>query len=329
MKAHSFWVTAPGVGEIRSESIPTPAADEVLVRTLYSGVSRGTETLVFEGRVPESQFDRMRCPHQGGEFGQALKYGYIAVGVVEQGRDLVGRHVFCLHPHQDRFVVKRSAVTPLIEGLDPSLAVLAANMETAVNGVWDARPTAGDRVTVIGSGVVGALVAWRMGREVDAPVELVDIQPTREALADPLGVEFRTPEAATPDRTIIVHASGTAAGLRRALELAGDDGRIIEMSWFGDRHVALPLGEAFHSRRLSIACSQVGAIPPAMRGTMDFMGRMKVVMNALRNHPELHVLINSEGTFRSLPKTMQRLAEGASEVLCHRVRYEESDPCID
>ena len=329
MRARSFWVTAPGIGEIRSEVLREPAEDEVLVRTLYSGVSRGTETLVFQGRVPESQYDRMRCPHQGGHFGRELKYGYIAVGVVEQGDGMVGQRVFCLHPHQDRFVVKRSAVTLLIEGLDPALAVLAANMETAVNGVWDASPTPTDRVTVIGAGVVGALVAWRLGRAVNAPVELVDILSSRSSLAEPLGLAFKTPEAATPNRTLIVHASGTAAGLRHALELAGDDGRIIEMSWFGDQLVALPLGEAFHSRRLTIACSQVGAIPPSMRDSMDFAGRMDVVMDALLHHPELKVLINSEGSFRSLPKTMERLAEGAPEVLCHRVCYEENDPCID
>lgn len=329
MKARAFWVTGPGVGEIKTEAIDDPSGQEIRVRTLYSGVSRGTETLVFQGRVPASQHQRMKCPFQVGQFGQAVKYGYISVGRVESDGDLAGRNVVCLHPHQDRYVVPRSAVTVLPEGFDPAIAVLAPNMETAVNGVWDCRPQRGDRVTVIGAGVVGALVAWRMQAEVDHPVQLVDLQPSRAGIAEALGLSFAIPADAWIERNLVVHASGSPAGLRRALELAGDDGRIVEMSWFGDRQIELPLGEAFHSRRLTIQCSQVGALPPHMRDSMDFAGRMRVVLDALSGHPELRVLINSEGSFESLPQTMKRLAEGAPEVLCHRVRYQETDPCTD
>ena len=329
MKARAFWVTAPGVGEIRTEEIDDPSGEEVLVKALYSGISRGTEILVFQGRVPTSERQRMKCPFQVGQFGSAVKYGYINVGRVEAGGDLTGRHVVCLHPHQNRYVVPRSAVTVLPEGFDPALAVLAPNMETAVNGVWDSQPQRNDRVTVIGAGVVGALVAWRMQAAVDHPVQLVDLQPSRSGIAGALGLSFATPSEALTERSLVVHASGSPAGLRRALELAGDDGRIVEMSWFGDRRIELPLGEAFHSRRLTIQCSQVGALPPHMRDSMDFAGRMRVVLDALTGHPELRVLINSEGSFESLPHTMKRLAEGAPEVLCHRVRYQETDPCTD
>jgi hypothetical protein len=324
VKAQAFWVTAPGAGELRTETLADPGADQLLVQTLFSGVSRGTESLVFRGAVPVSQHDRMRCPHQVGSFDGPVKYGYINVGRVERGSGLEGRNVFCLFPHQDRYVVNRSDVTVLPEGMDPSIAVLAANMETAVNGVWDARPLRTDRVTVIGAGVVGALVAWRLQFEVDAPVELVDTRSDREALARALGMTFSLPHDAQADRTLIVHASGSEAGLRQALELAADDGRIVEMSWYGDRDVSLPLGEAFHSRRLTIQSSQVGAIPPHLRGEFSFADRMKVVLAALQKHPELQVLINSESSFAELPETMARLAGGASEVLCHRVRYEEN-----
>lgn len=329
MKARAFWVAEPGRGELRTESLPEVGADQVLVRALFSGVSRGTEALVFRGEVPESQHERMRCPHQAGRFNEAVKYGYISVGTVERGCGLENRNVFCLHPHQERYVVDRTAVTLLPEGMNPGLGVLAANMETAVNGVWDAQPNTTDRVTVIGAGVVGALVAWRMQSFVDAPVELVDIRPDRKALADALGLTFAVPDDAQSNRSIVVHASGSEAGLCRALELADDDGRIIEMSWYGDRKVSVPLGEDFHSRRLTIQCSQVGAIPPHMRETHGFSDRMAVVLDLLCSHPELGALINSESAFETLPELMPRLALGASEVLCHRVCYPEEPPCTD
>lgn len=323
MNARAFWVMEPGRGELRTESIREPAEGQVRVRTLFSGVSRGTESLVFRGAVPESQHERMRCPHQAGSFDGPVKYGYINVGVVEEGCDLEGRHVFCLFPHQDHYVADRSAVTVLPGDFDPSMAVLAANMETAVNGVWDASPDPTDRVTVIGAGVVGALVAWRMQQLVEAQVELVDVRSDRESLARSLGVGFALPHEAQNDRTIVVHASGSQEGLVRALELAADDGQIIEMSWYGDRRVSLPLGEDFHCRRLTLKCSQVGAIPPHMRDRVDYAARMSIAVDLLAGAPELNALINSEGRFEDLPETMSRLAAGASEVLCHRVRYQE------
>jgi threonine dehydrogenase-like Zn-dependent dehydrogenase len=323
MNARSFWVEQPGVGVIRTETLPAIGPEQVRVRTLFTGVSRGTESLVFRGRVPANQHAAMRCPHQVGEFSTPIKYGYIAVGVVEEGCGMEGKAVFCLYPHQDCFVVARSAVVLLPEALDPALAVLASNLETAVNGCWDADPTPDDTVTVIGAGVVGILVAWRIQAEIGRPVELVDIDPQRALVADHLGLAFSAPEQARSGRSLIVHASGSTAGLRSALELAAPDGRIIEMSWFGDQEVSLPLGEHFHSRRLTIRSSQVGALPPRMRGEWTYSRRMALVLSLLSEHPELGILVNSEGSFDSLPETMARLAESGAGVLCHRVQYQE------
>jgi len=323
MDARSFWVEQPGVGTIRTETLPSIGPEQVRVRTLFTGVSRGTESLVFRGRVPANQYSSMRCPHQVGEFSTPIKYGYISVGVVEEGCGMEGQSVFCLYPHQDHFVVDRSAVVPLPESLDPGLAVLASNLETAVNGCWDADPRPEDTVTIIGAGVVGILVAWRIQAETGRPVELVDIDPGRAAVAAHLGLAFCTPDQARTERSLIVHASGSQAGLCSALDLAAPDGRIIEMSWFGDREVSLPLGENFHSRRLTIQCSQVGALPPRMRGEWSYFKRMALVLSLLNEHPELGILINSEGSFDSLPETMSRLAESGAGVLCHRVHYQE------
>jgi len=262
----------------------------------------------------------MRCPHQQGAFSFPIKYGYITVGVVEQGAGLEGKHVFCLHPHQTRFVVPRNMVTPLPAGLDSGLAVLAANLETAVNGVWDANPQAGEKISVIGAGVVGGLIAWRLQRVTGASVELVDIDPNRAQLAASLGVDFKVADQASKMRDLIVHASGSVAGLNQALDLAALDGRIIELSWFGDTPVPLPLGEAFHSRRLTIQCSQVGHIPPRLRHEWDYSKRMDLVLDLLLEHPELSCFIDGESAFDDLPQTMSKLVASGG-VLCHRVRY--------
>jgi threonine dehydrogenase-like Zn-dependent dehydrogenase len=327
MNVRAYWVESPGQGSIRSVDLAAPSVDEVLVRTLFSGISRGTESLVYRGRVPSNQHEAMCCPHQEGSFSFPIKYGYICVGVVESDGDLKGQPVFCLHPHQTHFVVPRSAVTPLPEGLDPAMAVLTANLETAVNGVWDADPQPGERISVVGAGVVGALVAWRLRTSFGLDVELVDINPDRAVLARALGLDFRVPAEATAERDLIVHASGSEAGLLQALNMAAPEGRIIEMSWFGDRPVQLPLGEAFHSRRLTLRCSQVGQIPPRLRQEWDYGRRLELVLGLLRDHPELGCLIDGESHFEELPKTMEKLVDGGG-VLCHRIQYLEDSVCF-
>ncbi len=320
MEVRAYWVEAPGNASIRKVDLPKMGSNEVLVRTMYSGISRGTESLVFLGRVPETQHLAMRCPHQEGTFSFPVKYGYITVGVVEKGCGMEGQHVFCLHPHQTHFVVPQKMLTVLPDGLAPEMAVLAANLETAVNGVWDADPQPGERFTVIGAGVVGLLTAWRLKQMTNSPVEIVDINPDKETLASEIGLTFRLAEEASTNRHLIIHASGAPQGLRQALRLAAPEGRIIEMSWFGDAEVALPLGEAFHSRRLTIQCSQVGQIPPRLRDDWTYAKRMSLVLSLLRDNPVLSCLINGESAFDDLPQTMTELV-AAQGVLCHRIVY--------
>ncbi len=321
--ATAFWTLATGMGALKPEPLAEPTSEEVRVKTLYSGISRGTEALVFQGRVPQSEWQRMRAPFQAGDFPAPVKYGYVSVGVVEAGAPaLRGREVFCLYPHQDRYVVPVEAVTPLPEGLPAARAVLAANMETAINGVWDAAPGVGDRITVIGAGVVGSLVAWLCAAIPGTCVQLVDVATGRAGLAASLGLDFTTPDADNlrDERDIVIHASGNAEGLRLALALAGTEARVIEMSWFGTSDVRLPLGEAFHSRRLTLRASQVGHLPAERAPRWDYRRRLALALELLRD-PRLDVLISGESRFADLPDLMPQLAEGAGEVLCHRLRY--------
>jgi len=320
--AAAFWVAAPGRGEIRTETLARPAAGEVLVRTLYSGISRGTESLVFAGRVPEGERSRMRAPFQCGDFPAPVKYGYASVGVVEEGAaELLGKAVFCLHPHQTRYVVPAAAVRVLPPGLPPARAVLAANVETAVNGAWDAAIRAGDRVRVIGAGVVGCVVAWLAARTPGCDVELVDLQPARATVAAALGLRFATPEAASGEADVVIHASGAPEGLELALRLAAFEATVLEMSWYGDRVVPLPLGAAFHSRRLTLRSSQVGAVATAQRARWDHARRMALALRLLAGAPELDALLSGEDAFEALPTLMPRLAAAPGDTLCHRIRY--------
>ena len=320
--ARAFWLAAPGRGEIRPERVPSPARDEVLVRTLHTGVSRGTETLVFAGRVPESQWAQMRAPYQEGDFPGPVKYGYLNVGVVEQGPgELAGKIVFCLYPHQTRYVVPASAVTVVPDGVPAHRAVLAGTVETAVNALWDAAPLVGDRITVVGAGMVGCCVAALLARFPGAGVQLVDVDPGRAAVAAALGVEFALPADAAGGRDLVVHASATAAGLQRSLDLLAPEGTVVELSWYGDREVSLALGGAFHSGRLTIRGSQVGTVSPARRASRSFADRLALALDLLRD-PAFDTLITGTSRFDQLPDVLASLATGALPALCHLIAYD-------
>ena len=319
--AHAFWVVAPGRGEIRQETPAPPSASDVVVRTLYSGISRGTESLVFHGRVPPSEYQRMRAPFQQGDFPGPVKYGYANVGRVEQGRqDLLDRVVFSLYPHQTRFVVPAEAVHVVPDDVPARRAVLAANMETALNGVWDARIGPGQRVSVVGAGTVGCLVARLAARIPSCDVELVDTNQARAVVARTLGARFANPDDATGDADVVVHTSGTGAGLAAALSLAGMEATVVDLSWYGDQPVTLPLGGAFHSRRLTIASAQVGQVSPALRARWTHGRRLAAALRLLAD-PALDVLLTGETAFQQLPDTMPRLAASA-DAICHSVTYD-------
>jgi hypothetical protein len=330
-RAQALWYVAPGQAEIREEVLAPPAAvvsegqggddGAVRVRALHGALSRGTERLVFTGRVPESEFERMRAPFMGGAFPFPLKYGYAVVGEVEAGPSpLLGRTVFVLHPHQTRFVVPAAAVVPLPADVLPRRAVLAANMETALNAVWDAAPGPADRIAVVGAGVVGALVARLCAHLPGAEVTLVDVEPSRAALAAALEVGFAAPDAAPAGCDLVIHASGSAAGLATALRLAGTEAAIIELSWYGAGEVAVALGGAFHSQRLRLVASQVGQVAASRRPRWTHRRRLAAAL-ALTADPRLDALLAPALPFADLPSRLPELLGPASGVLCQVIDY--------
>jgi 2-desacetyl-2-hydroxyethyl bacteriochlorophyllide A dehydrogenase len=319
--ARAFWITGVRHGEIRGEPLPPRTANDVMVRTLFSGVSRGTEALVFAGAVPASEHARMRAPFQAGDFPAPVKYGYCSVGAVEAGpAALLGRTVFCLYPHQTRYVVPAAAVHLVPDGVPPARAVLAANLETAVNCLWDAQPKIGDRVAVVGAGTLGCLLAWLAARIPGSSVELVDVDERKAAAAQALGVVFKSTGDATRDADVVLHASGTADGLATALELAGFESLVLEASWFGDRSPEVPLGAAFHSRRLTLKSSQVGVIAAVQRSRWTTERRMRLALSLLADSA-LDALITGESKFEELPAVLGELASGGTYALCHRITY--------
>ncbi len=324
--ARAFWLVKPLVGEIRPVQLPAPGPGEVLVRTLYSGVSRGTEALVYRGGVPASQYAAMRAPFQDGDFPGPVKYGYLSVGVVEDGPPpLVGRTVFSLFPHQTAYVVPAEAVAVVPDGVPAVRAVLAGTLETAVNALWDATPLLGDRVAVIGGGMVGCCVARLAGRIPGAHVTLVDVDPSRADVAAALGVDFAVVAQAAEtigSCDLVVHASATSAGLQLSLDLLAAEGSVLELSWYGEREVRLSLGGSFHSKRLGIRASQVGEVAATRRSRRTRSDRLALALDLLRD-PAFDALITGQSPFEDLPRVMAGLADGSLPALCHAITYGE------
>jgi 2-desacetyl-2-hydroxyethyl bacteriochlorophyllide A dehydrogenase len=319
--ARALWYVKPGRCELRTERLAAPRPGEARVATHYSAISRGTERLVIAGKVPESEWQRMRAPLQTGEFPFPVKYGYSAAGVVTAGSDdVIGRRVFCLHPHQDEFQVAEDKLVLVGDDVPLKRATLAANMETALNAHWDAGTAPGDSVAVIGAGIVGLLTAHLAQRIAGTRVTIADVDPARAEIADALGLTFVRPDAVKAEHRIVFHTSATAAGLDRALSAARFEGRVIEMSWYGATPVTVDLGSAFHAQRLSLISSQVGHVAPKQRQSVSHKQRLTLALQML-NDPRLDVLVRSETPFETLPDTLPPLLTATTSALAPVIRY--------
>jgi len=319
ISAHALWYVAPGRAELRKEELQPLKPGFCRIRMKYSAISRGTEQLVFEGRIPQSEWQRMRAPHQVGAFPFPVKYGYAAVGFVEEG-SLAGELVFALHPHQDVFDLSDDDLVILPKQVTPERAALTANMETALNALWDGGLPPAGRIAVIGAGVVGALVAYLAGQVPGAEVTLVDMRPERATLAARLGVRFSNGDNAPEDCDLVVHASGSEAGLATALRCAGIEATIVELSWYGDAKVGLPLGQGFHARRLRLISSQVGQIAPAQRPRWDYRRRRQAALELLGDG-RLDALLEPAIAFGILPDSLPQILSAGQARLAQLVRY--------
>ncbi|MCB8883637.1 zinc-binding alcohol dehydrogenase [Acidisoma cellulosilytica] len=319
-KAQALWITGRAQSDIRATDVPAPRDRDVLVRALQSGISRGTEALVFAGQVPEGEWARMRCPFQEGEFPFPVKYGYASVGVIEDGpADRLGQRVFCLYPHQTFFTLPADAAIPVPDNVPTSRAVLAAQIETVLNATWDLAPRIGDRIAVVGGGTIGCLAAWLCAQLPGTEVTLIDVNPARAMIAEALDVRFAQGHEAPRNCDAVIHASGSGDGLSLALSLAGFEADVMELSWYGDKAVTVPLGGAFHSQRLSLRSSQVGMVSPSRRARWSHARRLGLALS-LAADPRLDCLVREETCFDALPAALPGLL-GQPGALFHRIIY--------
>jgi NADPH:quinone reductase-like Zn-dependent oxidoreductase len=320
-QAQALWYVGPGRAEIRAEQVPPLSHGQMRLRAVASALSRGTERLVFAGRVPESEFERMRAPFMSGAFPYPVKYGYAMVGRVEEGfAGLKGRLCFALYPHQTAFNLPAENIVPLPDGLPPERAALAANMETALNATWDGDAERAGRIAVVGAGVLGLLVARLCARMPGKAVTVVDIEPSRAAVAQQFGAAFATPDAAPTNCDLVFHTSASEAGLATALHLASFEATVLELSWFGAKEIRVPLGGAFHSQRLKLISSQVGHVSPSRRATWTHRRRLEEALRLL-DDPALDALIAPPVAFNDLPAKLPDILNPASGVLCQLVHY--------
>lgn len=320
-EARALWTVAPYRSEIRPVHLPVPDEGEAEVRTLFSGVSRGTEMLVLRGLVPPGVAGLMRAPFQEGDFTYPVKYGYLSVGIVEHGPpSWVGQRVFCLHPHQDRYVVPVSALTRIPADVPEGRAVLAGAVETAINALWDCAPHFGDRIAVVGAGIIGSAVAALLRLFPLQRLQLVDPDPAKQTLAAQLGLEWAHPDDAMTNCDIVYHASATSGGLAGSLAQLGDEGELVELSWYGTESPSVPLGLAFHAKRLSIIGSQVGTIAAARRVRRTHADRMDLAMNALAD-PVFDHLLGSTSSFEDLPSVLSEMDEGQLPGMLRLIQY--------
>lgn len=319
--SEALWYVGDGRAEVRPADVQACVPGYVRVAARFSGISRGTERLVFRGRVPASEHQRMRCPHQAGDFPFPVKYGYALVGCVSEGpADLVGQHVFLLHPHQREACVPTSDVHLVPADVPPRRAALAANMETALNVVWDSGAGPADRVLIVGGGVLGLLIAGILAQMPGADVTVADPDAARAAVAKELGARFAAPKSAPGERDVVIHTSGTADGLATALAAAGTEATVVEASWYGDAKIAAPLGEAFHSRRLKLVSSQVGAVAASRRVRWSHARRMAAALGLLHD-ARFDALITGDVAFGDAPRALTKIFADNAPGLMTVLRY--------
>lgn len=311
--ARALWLDAPGRAVLRDTELPPLAEGWSRLQAIASAISPGTERLVATGRVPAEVAETMRCPYMEGAFPFPVKYGYSLVGRLDDGRIA---HV--LHPHQEVAHVRTADLRIVPDDVPPERATLAANLETAVTALWDARIAPGERALVIGFGIVGSVVARLLTRVAGVEVDVLEPDATKRGLAQRMG--FHAIAEPGSDYDIAFGASGAPEEVQIALDAIGAEGRVVALSWLGTREVRLQLGGTFHSGRKQLISSQVSHIPPHMRARWDYARRTRLVFALLRD-PIFDEHITRAVAFDELPRFYEELCAGGAGGLSIAVRY--------
>jgi threonine dehydrogenase-like Zn-dependent dehydrogenase len=316
--AHALFHTAPRCVEIREVPEPRPAAGEVLVRTVCSGISGGTERLVYRGEVAADLALDDTIGALGGAFSYPFAYGYACVGEVTDS----GRAVFAFHPHQDIFAARADDLIPL-PAIEPASATLFPLVETALQVTLDAGSGYRDRVIVLGAGVLGLLTSLLMQRSGWRPL-LAEPQAWRRDLASSLGVTAEAPEELTDEKVpLVIDASGNPDAPAMALNMLAHEGTLLIASWFGTKPVPLPLGGAFHRRRLIIRSTQVSTLPARLSGKWTRSRRRQETVELLSELP-LAQLCTHNFAFGHAAEAFRAVDEGIPGLMHAVLDYDRS-----
>lgn len=324
MQSKSLWFKNQFHAVMETEMLPVlppnKKKNSCLIKTLFTAISPGTEYLVYSGGVPKKLYVEMRCPYMGGDFSFPIKYGYSLVGQVLDGpTSLKGKLIHTLHPHQDYARISAEDVYVIPDGISPQRATLASNMETALNAIWDSGVNIGDKVLIVGFGIIGSLIARILSFIPQVEVDVLDVQPAKITLIEQLGFSIYKEEK-EKKYDLAFHTSGSGPGLQTSINNVGLEGKIIETSWYGDKEVNLCLGETFHSQRKLIISSQVSHLPACKSARWDYKRRKEVVFQLLL-HPEFDAHITHTIAFHNLPKLFQSLKKNRCQELSYLVYY--------
>ena len=280
INTQSFWIKKKNNSYIKDHSINQAGKNELLIQTKYSGISYGTERVVYTGSVPDSQRELMRCPYQEGNFGSDVKYGYMNIGKVIDGPPgFKGKYVYTLFPHQTYYILDKTEVTLIPESIPLKRCLLTANMETAINGMWDTLPSCGDKILVIGSGVVGFLMAYILKSIPGSEILLVDSDSKKNKYSKLFNINFKNKYKAN----IIYECSGNAKILDGLSKHVKDEAIICILSWYGDNISKVKFGEEFLSKRIKIIFSQVSKVSHNRSQYWDNVKRRELAIKMLND----------------------------------------------
>ncbi|MEN0004557.1 MAG: zinc-binding alcohol dehydrogenase [Bacteroidota bacterium] len=317
--SNALWHLSSSTSSLLSSAIPAPKEGQCLVKSEFSLISLGTERLVASGAVPVDLHQNMRVPYMEGSFELPVKYGYSLVGqVVTQGYPLSGKKVHLMHPHQSYCIVEAEALTLIPEKVPIRRAVLASNLETAVNAVWDSQVQIGDRVLVVGFGMIGALTALLLQQIAGVEVYIAERLPQRRALAQQLDFQLLAEET---DFDITFHTSSSSSGLQMAIDRLGYEGTSVELSWYGTKEVSMQLGASFHQQRKRLIASQVGQVPGSKQNRWDYRRRKQLVFQLLQQE-KFDQLLTHEISLSEAPALFGKLREGTLEGIGWTIKYD-------
>ncbi len=274
MLSKALWHIDKEFSEWKSTPLEEAAPGSIKINTNFSMISTGTERLVAKCEVPASIQAEMSVPYMKGDFDLPVKFGYACGG---QAQD--GKHYHYMHPHQDICIVNKEALFCLDNGLPPFKIPLVSNMETVLNAIWDSEYAESDKIAVCGFGNVGSLLANTLRLYAQKEAAIIEKEDWKKQKAQDMGWDVSSKEDARYD--IIFHTTGSAAGLQYCIDHLNEEGKVIELSWYGTKKVNLRLGEDFHYKRLSIKSSQVGKISPTVRDEIDYKKRKEIAADLL------------------------------------------------